>query len=113
VPDEFFRPQPSLLAKRQNQFENVCVTLAVDGFFLDVEDEGAGRFQDAQKFGRTREEPVDLIVGADPAVCFLAAVGIRRRGYDQIKKVIIVRLQDVETISVVNFRLNLSHGNSL
>src|SRR5208282_3884655 len=56
VPDKFFRPEPTLLAKRQNQFQYKCVTFAILGFFFDVQDEGSRRLENSKELLAARKK---------------------------------------------------------
>ena len=84
VPDVLFRPQPALLAHRDDQLEDVGVALAVDHLFLDVDHQRAGGLEHARELLGARHEPVDVVVGRDAAVGRRALVGVRRRGDDQV-----------------------------
>ena len=44
VPDILFRPQPTLLAQGEDEFDHVGMTFSVFGFFLDVKYKGTGPF---------------------------------------------------------------------
>jgi hypothetical protein len=63
------------------------VALPGDDAFLDVENEGATRLQHAQQLLADGGEPRNVIIGIDTAVSIFAAVGVRRRGNDQIDRI--------------------------
>src|SRR4029079_15551141 len=84
VPDELLCPEPTLRAQRLDQLEYVGMPLPIDNAFLDVENERAARFQNAQQFLANRRKPCDVFVGVHAAVGILAAVGVGWRCDDQV-----------------------------
>ena len=49
VPDVLLGPKPALLPESENQLQNIDMPLTILGFFFDVQDKSAGRFQYAVK----------------------------------------------------------------
>ncbi len=109
VPDKFFRPKPALFAQRQNQFQNKCVAFAIFRLFLDVQDESSRRLEDAEELFAARQKPFDVFFGRNTAIGVFAAVGIRRRGDNQIKRVVGKIRQDIQAIAVFDFCCEIFH----
>jgi hypothetical protein len=73
-----------LLTHREDEFQHIGVSLAVDDALLDVQHERPRRLEDALQLGGDGQEPLDILVGVDAAVDMLALVGVGRRGDDEI-----------------------------
>ncbi len=103
VPNKFFRPKPTLFAECQNQFKDKRVSFSILRFFFDVQDESAGWFEDAQKLFAAWDKPFHVFVWCDSAISILALIGIRWRSDNQIKCIVSITGQDIQTIAVFDF----------
>src|SRR5712692_11445309 len=110
VPDKFFRPQPSLFSHSENELDYICVPLASNDFFFDVQNERATWLQNPQKFARTLQEPIDVVARFDAAVCSRPTVRVRRRGDNQIKKRVRIFAKDLSAITQSDFTFCLRHA---
>ena len=73
--------------------------LAVDRRLLDVENERAGRLEDALQLVSDGHEPSRVIVGLDSAVGGGPLVGVGRRGDYQVNRVGFNRFQLLTTVA--------------
>ena len=113
VPDKFFCPKPALLAKCQNQFKNKCMTFAIFRFFFDVQNESSGWLEHAKKLFAARQKPFHIFVRRNSAVSIFTFVGIRWGRDNQIKRIIRIVDQDIQTIAVFDFCCEDFHVNEL
>ena len=85
------------------------MALPVDNFLPDVEDEGTSWFEHALELRCTREEPLDVFVRVNTSVGAVPLVRIRRRGHDELDRLCLQRLQNVQTITLDD----LVHGHRI
>lgn len=112
VPNEFLGPEPPLLAKRQNQFNNEGVPLTILNLFFDVKNKRAGRAENSQKLGAAGKKPLSVLFGRHTAVGVFPPVGVGWGGDDQIESIAGILCQDFQAIPFNNFGSRFFHHQS-
>src|SRR5262245_18318278 len=83
--------------------------LAIDYALFNVQDKSTRRFKHTKKLFAARQKPSDVLVRFDASISYFTAVGVRRRGNDQIKNIIWVLPENLQTIAFPEQRLNSVH----
>lgn len=85
------------------------VTFSVLCFFFDVENERSGASQNALKLRGTRQKPVDVLIRLHATICLRSTIRIRRRRYNQLERLVVESVQDLDAIAAKDFRLYERH----
>jgi len=82
--------------------------LCADGLLVRVQNERAARVENPEEF-LCVTKPIDVATRLNSAITSRAAIGVRRRGNDQVEKSVRIFAQDFGTVAQSGFTFRLRH----